>query len=44
MSEMTTIQLKKTTRDKLKGLGSKGESWDSLLNRLMDERKETENK
>jgi len=44
MPEMTTLQVKKTTRDRLKGIGSKGETWDDLLNRMMDERNETENK
>lgn len=32
----TTIPLKKTTRDRLKKLGSMDDSYDSLLNKLMD--------
>jgi hypothetical protein len=32
----TTILAKKTTRDRLKGYGQKGEPYDSILNRLMD--------
>ena len=33
---VTTIPLTKPTRDRLRGLGKKGESYDQLLNRLMD--------
>jgi len=33
--EKTTIQLYKTTRDKLKNLGSKGESYDTIIQRLI---------
>ncbi len=32
---ITTIRLETETRDKLKGFGTKGESYDSILNRLM---------
>lgn len=32
----TTIQLKVETRDILKKLGSKGESYDTIINRLID--------
>ncbi|HWG89419.1 MAG TPA: hypothetical protein VNZ52_01080 [Candidatus Thermoplasmatota archaeon] len=38
MADLTTVPLTKKTRDRLKALGRKGESWDALLNRLMDER------
>lgn len=34
--EITTIPLRKNTRDRLRSLGRKGESYDTLLNRLMD--------
>lgn len=36
MPDITTIPLTKATRDRLRGLGKKGESYDALLNRLMD--------
>ncbi|MDD4377748.1 MAG: hypothetical protein PHH48_06400 [Eubacteriales bacterium] len=32
----TSIPLKKTTRERLGTFGNKNESWDRLLNRLMD--------
>jgi hypothetical protein len=32
----TTIQISSETLYRLKGLGRKGESYDSLLNRMMD--------
>jgi hypothetical protein len=32
----TTIPLTKDTRDRLKALGSKGETYDELVNRLID--------
>lgn len=32
----TTIPLEKDTRDRLKELGSKGETYDDLVNRLID--------
>lgn len=35
--EETSIPLKKSTRARLKELGKKDESWDGLLNRMMDE-------
>jgi len=38
--EITTIQLTKTTRDRLKKFGHKEEPYDSILNRLMDNAKE----
>lgn len=34
--EITTIPLTKRTRDRLRGFGRKGESYDALLNRMMD--------
>lgn len=36
MGDVTTIPLTKATRDRLRGLGRKGETYDELLNRLMD--------
>ena len=36
MSEITTIPIKKETRDVLKMLGMKGESYDALLRRLIE--------
>jgi hypothetical protein len=36
LPDITTIPLTKATRDRLRGLGKKGESYDALLNRLMD--------
>lgn len=36
MGDVTTIPLTKTTRDRLRALGRKGETYDELLNRLMD--------
>ncbi|HEV8593989.1 MAG TPA: hypothetical protein VGR51_00470 [Thermoplasmata archaeon] len=33
----TTIKVNPVTRDRLKALGTKGETYDALLNRLMDE-------
>ena len=35
MSEITTIPLKKITRDKLKKLGQKGETYDSVIKKLI---------
>jgi hypothetical protein len=32
----TTIQLEESTRDRLKGFGKKGESYDDIVIRLMD--------
>jgi hypothetical protein len=32
----TTIQLEEETRDRLKGFGKKGESYDDIVLRLMD--------
>lgn len=36
MGDLTTIPLVKTTRDRLRAMGRKGESYDRLLHRLMD--------
>lgn len=33
--EKTSIQIDKTTRDKLSSLGKKGESYDQIIRRLM---------
>jgi hypothetical protein len=38
MDALTTIPLRRGTRDRLRSFGRKGESWDALLIRLMDER------
>jgi len=35
MSETTTIPIKKTTRDDLKKLGRKGETYDTILRKLI---------
>jgi hypothetical protein len=35
--ELTTIQIKKRTRNRLGSNGTKCESWDGIVNRLMDE-------
>ncbi|MHB8118601.1 MAG: DUF7557 family protein [Methanothrix sp.] len=32
----TTLQVKMETRDKLKSVGRKGESYDAIINRLLD--------
>lgn len=37
----TTISLDTKTRDRLKSLGRKGETYDALLNRLIDHHLET---
>jgi hypothetical protein len=34
--ELTTIQIKKETREKLKKLGVKGETYDAVIARLVD--------
>lgn len=36
MPAITTIPLSKATRDRLRALGRKGETYDALLRRLMD--------
>ena len=35
MSEITTIPLKKKTRDQLKKFGHKGETYDTVINKLI---------
>ena len=35
MSDITTIPLKKKTRDQLKKFGHKGETYDTVINKLM---------
>lgn len=37
MGEITTIPLTKATRDRLRKAGKKGESYDALLNRMLDQ-------
>lgn len=39
MDEITTIPLRKGTRARLKALGRKGESYDTLVNRILDQMK-----
>lgn len=36
MADVTTIPLSKPTRDRLRAAGKKGETYDALLNRLLD--------
>jgi predicted CopG family antitoxin len=36
--DLTTIQLKKKTRERLKKEGDKGESYDDVINRILDEK------
>lgn len=38
--DKTTIPVKKSTRDELKSMGKKDESYDKLLHRMMDKLKE----
>jgi hypothetical protein len=35
MARITTIQLKETTREKLKDLGKKGETYDQIIEKLL---------
>lgn len=44
MSKKTTISIFKTTRDTLLDIGSKGESYDDVINRLNAECKELKQK
>ncbi len=37
MGDVTTVPLKKSTRDRLKQWGRKGETYDQLLNRMLDD-------
>jgi len=34
--EFTTIKIRKETRDVLKSVGKKGETYDGIINRLLD--------
>lgn len=36
MSEITTVKIAKATRDKLRVLGRKSETYDQIINRLID--------
>ncbi len=36
MSSITTIQVKKSTRDRLVEIGKKKETYDDIINRLID--------
>lgn len=36
MGDLTTIPLTKGTRDRLRAAGRKGETYDTLVNRLLD--------
>lgn len=36
VEQRTTVELEKKTREKLKELGAKGETYDSILNRIID--------
>ena len=42
MSQVTTIQIQKDTRDRLREIGHKGETYDNLLRRLIKAAKEIE--
>jgi hypothetical protein len=35
-NDLTTIQISKTTRDQLRRIGRKGETYDQLVNRLIE--------
>jgi len=37
MSEVTTIPIHRTTRDRLKIFGHKGETYDEIINRILQE-------
>ena len=37
MASLTTIPLRRPTRDRLKELGKKGETYDEVVNRLMEQ-------
>lgn len=43
MSENTTILISKDTREKIKELGKKGETYDDILGRVYRERRQMEN-
>jgi len=42
--DVTTIQLSKETRDRLRNLGKMGETYDDVINRLVKKAKEWEKK
>lgn len=42
--DVTTIQLSKETRDRLRNLGKMGETYDDVINRLVKKAKECEKK
>jgi hypothetical protein len=42
MSQVTTIQIQKDTRDRLREIGHKGETYDKLIRRLMEASREFE--
>ena len=42
MAALTTLPVKKATRDRLKTFGVKGESYDAILARLMEVARESE--
>jgi len=42
MAALTTLPVKKSTRDRLKTFGVKGESYDAILARLMEVARESE--
>jgi len=39
---LTTIQVRTETKDRLKSIGRKGESYDAVINRVLDEREQYE--
>ena len=41
VSDVTTIQISKMTRDQLRRLGRKGETYDQVLNRLIEMARKT---
>ena len=43
-TEITTIQISRETREELKELGKKGETYDEIIRKLLKTAKECENK
>jgi len=41
MGEMTTIQIRKETRTEIKEFGKKGETYDQVINKLMNNARKT---
>jgi hypothetical protein len=37
LDKKTTVPMTKRTRNRVNGYGKKGETWDALMNRMMDE-------